>query len=105
MCPSLSGIIYMDTHNSMSISKKSIILHLYDCSLYYDLNEALVLKMVYISLTSSDDVDILDLKSLYTCDELTISYNAWTDTIQLIGMSNLTITSYYDQEHITFSSA
>ena len=60
--------------------------------------------MVYVSLTSSDDVDILDLKSVQTCDELTISCNAWTDTIQLIGMSNLTVTRYYDQEWITFSS-
>ena len=37
---------------------------LYVCNLYYDLNGALVLKMVYVSLTSSDDVDILDLKSV-----------------------------------------
>jgi len=64
MCPSLSGIIYMDTHNSMSISKKKHHIALYVCSLYYDLNEALVLKMVYVGLTWSDDVDILDYKSL-----------------------------------------
>jgi len=51
MCPSLSGIIYMDTHNSMSISKKKHHIALYVCSLYYDLNEALVLKMVYVGLT------------------------------------------------------
>jgi hypothetical protein len=45
MCRSLLGIIYTDTHNSMSAKKHHMAL--YVRNIYHDLNGASVLKMVY----------------------------------------------------------